>query len=62
MWRVFFVNFGYFSANEGKSVEEAVKIARRAGFDAQIYSPSEQIVATYDVIGGLRWWDRRYAA
>jgi len=62
MWRVFFVNFGYFSANEGTTVEDAVRVARKAGFDAAIYSPEDQIVATYCVIGGLRWIDRKYAA
>lgn len=53
MYKVFFINFGYASANEGKSLDEAIKIARRAGFQSTIYSPEATIVATYCPISGV---------
>jgi len=62
MWKVFFTNFGWFSARESETVERAVRVARDAGFQCQIYSPQGQVVATWCPIGGLRWWDRKYAA
>jgi hypothetical protein len=62
MWKVFFINFGWFSARESNNVEQAVRVARDAGFQSQIYSPQGEIVATYCPLAGLRYVDRRYAA
>ena len=54
MYRVFFVNFGYFSQNESASFEEACLIAKRAGFEAAIYNPAGEVCATWSVFGGVR--------
>lgn len=62
MWKVYFTNLGWFSSREGNTVEQATRIARDAGFQAQIYSPAGEIVATFCPSAGLRWWDRKYAA
>jgi hypothetical protein len=62
MWKVYFCNFWYFSANEGRDLKEAVAIAKRAGFSSQIYDPSSEIVATWCPMVGLRMLDRKYAA
>jgi hypothetical protein len=60
MWKVYFCNFGYYSANEGGSFEEAVKIAQRAGFQAQIYDPSGSVFATWCPMAGVQRLDRSY--
>lgn len=54
MYRVWFVNFGYASANEGRTLEEARKIAKKAGFQSSILGPDGTVVATYDPIAGFQ--------
>jgi hypothetical protein len=62
MWKVFFINFGWFSARESKTIEKAKRVARDAGFQSAIYSPEGEIVATFCPMAGMRYLDRRYAA
>lgn len=54
MYRVWFVNFGYASANEGKTLEDAKMIAKKAGFQSSILGPDGTVVATYDAIMGFQ--------
>lgn len=54
MYRIWFVNFGYVSANEGKTLEEAKKIAQKAGFQSTILDQDGNVVSTYDTIAGFR--------
>lgn len=61
-FRVYFVNFGYYSANEGTTLEEARKIAKKACFQSRIdcYSdehPAGRTVGSFCPIGGFRYWD-----
>lgn len=55
MFRVFFVNFGYYSQNEGRTLEEAREICRRAGFQARVDRDGET-VATWCPLAGWRLW------
>ena len=54
MLKVWFTNFGYFSAHESGTLEDAHHLCRRAGFQAQVYSPSGSVVATYCPLAGWR--------
>jgi len=40
MFRVYFINFDYYAQEEGKTVEEAKEIARRAGFQSRVEGPN----------------------
>lgn len=53
MFRVYFTNFQYYSQNEGKTLEEAIQIAKQAGFDACIVQ-NGNIVATWSILGGTK--------
>lgn len=52
-YRIYFTNFQYFSYNEAPTLDEAIKAARSAGFQSSIYSPDNEIVASYCPIGGV---------
>lgn len=54
MYKVHFTNFGWTSANERETLEEAQKVARKAGFQSSILDPEGKIVATYCPVMGLR--------
>ncbi len=54
MFKVHFTNFGYYSANERETLEEAKKVARKAGFQSTIHDPSGEQVASFCPIAGLR--------
>ena len=51
-YRVYFINFGYYSANESTSLEGARKIAKNAGFQSVIECRGTQ-VATYCPLAGF---------
>lgn len=59
MYRIFFVNCGWYSRNEGRDLEEAKAVCRRAGFQALIELDGET-VATYCPLAGFHV--RRVAA
>ena len=52
MFKVFFINFGYYSANESDTLEGAKKIARKAGFQSRI-EHNGTIVATFCPMNGI---------
>lgn len=52
-YRVFFVNFGYYSVNEGRTLNEAIRIASRAGWQSRIDCDGKP-VATYHPVDGWR--------
>ncbi len=54
MFKVFFTNFGYYSANERPTLEEAKVVARKAGFQSSITSPEGKVVASYCPLLGMR--------
>lgn len=60
MYKVYFVNFGYYSANESATLEGARDIARKAGFQSRVDGPDGRPVASWCPIGG--WNAHRYAA
>lgn len=53
MYKILFINFGYFSQNEGSTFDEAVAIARRSGFQSRIDGPLGP-VASWCPLNGLR--------
>lgn len=64
-FRVYFINFGYYSQNEGSTLEEARKIAKAACFQSRIdcYSdehPTGKSVGSFCPIGGFRYWDTNH--
>lgn len=46
MYKIFFLNFNYYSANTSETIEGAKKIARAAGFDS-IIKYNDEPVWTY---------------
>jgi hypothetical protein len=58
MFRVFFVNHNYFSQNEGRTLEQAKEIARKAGFEAAVYNDYNEVVAIFCPISGFRVYRR----
>lgn len=57
MFSVFYINFGYSSAEEFFTVEDAITHARSKGFEAAIYN-RDDIVASWSPIGGARRYPR----
>lgn len=53
MFRVYFTNFQYYSQSTGTTLQEAIEIARKAGFEACI-AHNEEIVATWSILSGTR--------
>jgi hypothetical protein len=60
MYKVYFTNLGWFSANEGREFKDALAIAKRAMFDCSISNPSGEIVATWTPWSGLKWLAKPY--
>lgn len=56
MFRIWFINFGWYSQNEGHNLEEAKKIARKAGFQCRIDDPNGEPIGTWCQIAGWRNW------
>ncbi len=54
--KVWFTGLGWVSANEAPTVEQAVQIARRAGFRSAIVADGK-VVATYCPVDGRRTLD-----
>lgn len=54
MYKIYFVNFGYFSSNEGKTLFDARQIAKNAGFEARIDDPDGNPVATWSPLYGYK--------
>ena len=61
MFKVFFVNLGWYSQREGRDLEEAKRIARDAGFQARIDTAGGE-VGTWCPMVGYRDWSYRHAA
>jgi len=53
MFKVFFINFGYYSDNESIDLESAKKVARQAGFQSVIRDPHGKTVASYCPLSGI---------
>lgn len=53
MFRVYFTNFEYYSANESDTFDGAVTIAKKSGFQSNIVDPSGVTVATWCPLIGL---------
>lgn len=51
-YRIRFINFGFYSQHEPKTLREAKEVVRNAFFDATI-ERGEQIVGTFTVFGGF---------
>lgn len=59
MFRIYFINHGYWAHEEPETIEVAKEIARKAGFEATIYSGSRPVLA-FSPIGGFRALDRNW--
>lgn len=54
MFRVFFINFGWFSSEESETLEGALKVAKNAGFQSSVYGPGEKLVASWCPLSGTK--------
>lgn len=55
MYKVYFVNFNYDSANKPSTIEEAKKVAKQAGFQSiVIKEENDEVVGSFDPIIGWR--------
>lgn len=54
MYRVYFLNFKYFSANTSDSLEGAKKIARNAGFQSVVYDVNDEAIISFCPVSGFR--------
>jgi len=54
MFRVFFVNFGWFSQSEAPGLDGALEIAKAACFQSTIFDPSGELVAFWCPLMGTR--------
>jgi len=57
MFRVFFINFGWFSRSESNNLDGALEIAKSAGFQSSIYDPADELVASWCPLSGT--WRRK---
>lgn len=55
MYKVFFINFGYYSANESETVEQAKSVARAAGYQCHIEKDGD-VILSYMPGAGFRVW------
>jgi hypothetical protein len=53
MYKVYFYNFGYYSSDEGKTLDEAKAIAKKACFQSNIYDRNNELVMSYCTINGF---------
>ncbi len=51
-FRIYFINFNYYSSEEPETLEEAKQVAKRAGFQSRI-EKGEKLVASFCPIGGF---------
>lgn len=54
MFRVFFINFGWYSWSEGRDLEEAKSIAKQAGFQSRVEDPNGRPVGSWCPLTGWR--------
>ncbi len=56
MYKVFFVNFGYYSANVAGTLDEAKAVCRKAGFQSVVedHTQNGAMVASYCPIAGWK--------
>jgi len=59
MFKVYFYNFGFYSAHIGKDLDEAKEIAKKAGFQSSIYNGNYERVMSYCPLNGF---SRNYSA
>ena len=57
MYRIFWLNFDYFSASVFDSVEEAIQFAKSRCFEALIVTPEGSSVAVWSPIGGTKYYN-----
>ena len=63
VFRIFFCNFGYFSQNEGDTLEETQKLCRKAGFQSTVVEKATgKTIASFCPLAGWRLIDRSYTA
>lgn len=53
-YQIWWVNHGYFADRPGRSLQDAVEIARAGGFEARIDGPDGKPVGSWDPISGWR--------
>jgi hypothetical protein len=57
-YRVFWINFGWFSQDQFNTFEEAVAYGKSKAMEFNVYDPLNSIVASWTTFGGLK--DRRF--
>ena len=55
MFRVYFINHGYFAERKFSTVTEALQYGRSVHFEFSVSGP-EGIVASWSPISGTRWY------
>ena len=56
MFRVYWTNHFYFSSETFDSVEAALVYVKDKYFEAQVYNGADELVATWSVFGGTRYY------
>lgn len=54
MYRIYFVNHGYYAQEEHSDLDSAKAHCKRAGFDSRIDGPDGAPVAVYSILSGFR--------
>lgn len=66
MFKVYWTNHFYYSAEEFKTFAAAVQYGKRAGFEFSVHEPREfpgsgnELVYSWSPIGGTRYYTPRY--
>jgi hypothetical protein len=55
MYKIYFINFQYYSNKTADSLAEAIKIGKEAGFEFAVHFNNE-IVAAWSVFGGTQYY------
>jgi hypothetical protein len=55
MFKVYFINFWYYSDQTGATLDEALAIGKKAGFEFAVHH-NDQVVAAWSPIGGTRYY------
>ena len=60
-YKIHFINFGYCSSHEPETLEEAKKVASRAGFQSNIIDPYGNVVVSFCPLDGFREPTKTYS-
>ncbi len=55
-FRVYWINFQYYSSESFVSVDEALAYIKAKGFEGRVDGAEGEIIASWSVFGGTRYW------